>query len=790
MLHLLNNTIIVYNIILFTKGWKLFSDIKVGKFSLIIIFLFPFLWLLFGYVYTAKRVDELTNQKYTETAKEMNNELKTLISEKSETISIIAMAISKNPQIKNILLNKTEEMDLDIFSKELRQNTSLKNIWFQVISADGASIYRSWTNKRENIKKDRIDIAQMIQEPKLMFSISVGKYDLSFKSMVPLFDDDLFIGFIEVISKFNSIAIKLQNKLYDPIILVDKKYKDQLTHPFTKTFIEDYYVANLNADKKLLSLIEKEKVSHFLQVNKHHVCKDVEKLVSLFELKDIHGDNMSYFLLFHDISKIDMSAITQTRERLIIFIGSVFIFILLIYYYIYSMKYKKFIQSVNSRLGLEVHHKTKELQHIANHDNLTGLPNRLLFLDRLKQSIKHSRRNHTGVSVLFLDLDRFKEVNDTYGHDIGDQLLQKISKKLSGIIREEDTVSRLGGDEFTIILNDLNENNIITLTQKIITAMQERIAIADTNIFITFSIGISNFPQDGDTPAILLRNADTAMYKAKELGKNQYQFYNPQMTQIAVQRAGIVHDLRLALENDEFIPYFQVKMDALENKIIGAEALIRWNHPSKGLLFPDEFISIAEEAGLIISIDTMMMQKTLTIMQKLHKEGVMTGTMSINLSMKQLENEKCLENLSDLLKHYAVDAEKLELEITENQIMRHPESAIEILKGIRNLGVHISIDDFGTGYSSLSHLKQLPIDKLKIDKSFIDDIPDDKDDIAIVKAIIALAKNLSLEIIAEGVETKEQLDFLLLNGCKNIQGYHYSKPLPAEAYKEFLLRYQ
>ena len=764
---------------------------KLGKFSLIIIFLFPILWLVSGYIYTTKHIRELTNLKYTEITKEMNNELKTLISEKSETMLIIAMAISQNPQIENMLLYNAGEMELDAFSEQLRQNTSLKNIWFQVVTADGTSIYRSWTKKGANLKKVRIDIAQMIENPQSMSSISVGKFDLSFKSMVPIFDNnDVFIGFIETIAKFNSITIKMQKKDYDTVILVDEKYKDQLTHPFTKTFIEDYYVANLNADKKLLSLIKKKTVSHFLNADKNHVCKDIKKLVSVFDLKDINDNNMSYFLLFHDLSKIDMSAVIQTKERFILFIGSIFIFILLIYYYIYSMKYKKFIQDVNSRLGLEVDHKTKELQHIANHDNLTGLPNRLLFLDRLEQSIKHSKRNHTSVSVLFLDLDRFKEVNDTFGHDVGDQLLQKISKKLSHLIREEDTVSRLGGDEFTIILNDLNENNIIKVTQKIISTMQDKISIANTDLFVTFSIGISNFPQDGDTPTILLRNADTAMYKAKELGKNQYQFYNQEMTELAIQRAEIEHDLRLALENGELIPYFQPKFNALTNKIIGMEALIRWEHPIKGLIPPNDFITIAEEIGLIIPIDKFMMQKSIQIVQEWQKEGLDTGVISLNLSIKQLEKEDCIDTLKNLLTSFSLIPEMLELEITENQIMNNPEISITILQEIRNLGIGISVDDFGTGYSSLSYLKRLPINKLKIDKSFIDDLPDDKDDVAITKAIIALAESLGLDLIAEGVETKEQLEFLVSKGCNIIQGYYYSKPLPAHAYRELLLKYQ
>ena len=268
----------------------MFQDIKLGKFSFLLIFLLPILWLLSGYIYTDKHINELTTQKYTEIAKEMHNELKTLISEKAETVLIIAMSISQNPEIKNMLLSNTGEVKLDAFSEKLRQNTSLKNMWFQVISADGTSLYRSWTEKRSNVKKARIDIVEMIKNPQIMSSISVGKFDLAFKSMVPIFDkNDVFIGLIETIAKFNSLAIKMQKKNYDTIILVDKKYKEQLTHPFTRTFIEDYYIANLNADPKLLALIKRKGVSHFLNANTHHVCKDLNKLLSVFELKDIHG---------------------------------------------------------------------------------------------------------------------------------------------------------------------------------------------------------------------------------------------------------------------------------------------------------------------------------------------------------------------------------------------------------------------------------------------------------------------------------------------------------------------
>lgn len=777
------------------KGILDLNNIKLSKFSLTVLFIIPILWLIFGYYYVTKREAALTLQKHQEVAKEMHNELKTLISEKEEAILIIAMAISNNPQIKNVLLNHSSIMNLDKFSKELRQNTSLKNIWFQVLSADGTSLYRSWTKKRgDNLQKARIDIAQMVANPKITSSISTGKFDLSFKSMVPLYDENKFIGFVEVIAKFNSIAIKMNNKNYDTVILVDKKYKKQLSRAFTKNFIEDYYVANLNAKSELLAHIKKKKIAHFLRSHELHSCDEINRLISVFQLNDIYDNKMSYFLLFHKLDQIDLTQVIQTKERLITFIITIFFFILLIYYYFYARKYKRFIQDINTKLGVEVKDKTKELQYIANHDSLTQLPNRLLFLDRLEHAIEHAKRQNTNIAVFFLDLDRFKEVNDTYGHQKGDKLLQEISKKLQGCIREEDTISRLGGDEFTIILENVQkaheDSNIINVAKKIIQTMEEKIIIDGTDIYTTFSIGISIFPQDGSLPEILLRNADTAMYRAKDLGKNQYQFYNQEMTDIAMQRVNLENDLRLALQNNEFVAYFQPKVNTLTNKIIGMEALIRWNHPSKGLIYPDQFIGVAEDSGLIIQIDQWMIENGIAVVQKWQEEGIDTGKLSLNLSKKQLENIDCIEKIKDTIQSSNFDNHLLEFEVTEREVMHNPETTIPMLKEIKKLGVQISMDDFGTGYSSLSYLKYLPIDTLKIDRSFIKDIPNNSDDSAIAQAIISLAKSLKLNIIAEGVETKGQKDFLTINGCYNIQGYYYSKPIPASEYKEFLKKYQ
>lgn len=771
---------------------------KTNKTVLTFAFIIPILWIIFAYFFIENKVTDLKHQKFSSIASTMQDELSTLINEKAEAVLLIAISISDNYNVNQVLLGSQKSLNLDNFSQTLKENTSLKHIWFQVITPDGTSIYRSWTQKKgDNLSQKRLDIAQMIKNPKISSSISTGKFDLSFKSMLPIYNQDKFIGFIEVIAKVNSIAIKLAKKDYNLVALVDKKYKTQLTNAFTQTFVEDYYVANLHPKKELLDMLAEKKVSHFLDITKFHQCENPKKLHSTYHLKDIHNKEMAYFILFYDTKNINMTEIMQSKDRLtVLFLIAFFILIIFIYYF-YSKKYKTFMASLDTSLEEEIISKTQELQeqsdaleHIANHDSLTGLPNRLLFLDRLKQAIKHAKRAQSSVSVLFLDLDRFKDVNDTYGHAIGDKLLQKVSEKLRQSVREEDSISRLGGDEFTVILEDANEADIIKVTQKIISLMQEKFIIENATIYTTFSIGISRFPEDGTSPDILLRNADTAMYKAKDMGKNQYQFYNQKMTEIAIKRTKIENDLRLALENNEFEAYYQAKVDAKNGTIIGMEALIRWQHPESGLILPDTFIKIAEEIGLIVSIDKWMMQHTLNEMKNWHNLGLNTGKLSLNLSIKQLENSEYLSNIKELISDIKISPKYLELEITESQIMNDPESAIAILSKIRELGIGISVDDFGTGYSSLSYLKKLPIDKLKIDRSFVNELPYDENDVAIVKSIVALANSLNLELIAEGVETKEQLDFLVSIGCHNIQGYYYSKPLPAHKYKEFLLKYQ
>jgi len=432
----------------------------------------------------------------------------------------------------------------------------------------------------------------------------------------------------------------------------------------------------------------------------------------------------------------------------------------------------------------------KEILHYqAHHDLLTRLPNRILFTKRLDNEILNAKLNHTHFALFFIDLDKFKKINDSLGHSIGDHVLKIIAKRLKKIIRKDDTLARLSGDEFTIIMSGLSSREDASqLAEKILETIEDAIHINGNILYVSGSIGISLYPEHASLAEDLLKYADTAMYNVKEEGRNTYMFYTFKMTEDALEHISMKSALKQALVNEEFFIQYQPQLDIAKKTLVGIEALIRWNHPSKGLLDPIEFIPLAEETGLIVEIDRWMMNKAMDQVGSWQKEGLEPGTLAINLSIKQLDGDDCLEEFRGMIKRHKFKPESIVLEITESQMMKKPEDTICKLREISSLGVNIAIDDFGTGYSSLSLLKRLPITKLKIDKSFIADIPNSSDDIAIVQAIIALGKSLKLDLIAEGVENIEQEDFLRENGCTQMQGYYYSYPLSAKELKEkFLL---
>jgi len=436
----------------------------------------------------------------------------------------------------------------------------------------------------------------------------------------------------------------------------------------------------------------------------------------------------------------------------------------------------------------------KQLEFQANHDALTGLPNRILFMDRLEQSIGRAKRTKTSMAILFIDLDNFKEINDSLGHDIGDEVLVSVSQRMSTQLRESDTLSRLGGDEFAIILDNLDAEKSMSTISSIVTKgmknFKEPFCIQNNTLHVSISVGIAIYPNDGHNAHTLLKNSDAAMYKAKHNGRNTYSFYDEEMTQQAYEKIYLEAQLRKAFENDELLVYFQPQINAVENKPIGMEALVRWKHPEMGFVYPDRFIPLAETTGMIVELDRIVMRKAIHEYKNWKREGIETGKLSMNLSMKQLGSPNFIPFIKSLLDVENCLFQNIEFEVTETQIMSNPTESIKVLKELSALGISIAIDDFGTGYSSLSYLKLLPIDKLKIDKSFVDNIPDDKEDSAIAKTIINLCANLNIDVIAEGVETLYQKDFLLFNGCRNIQGYLYSKPLCAEDMKKFLKSFQ
>lgn len=433
--------------------------------------------------------------------------------------------------------------------------------------------------------------------------------------------------------------------------------------------------------------------------------------------------------------------------------------------------------------------KTSEalLRHLAEHDFLTGLPNRVLLLDRLQQAIGACQRKHTKLAVLFLDLDRFKSVNDSFGHQVGDKLLQTVGERLKNCVRGIDTVSRLGGDEFIVMLVDVNDGEPIAhIADNILNAICVPYAIENCDFRISTCIGISTYPSDGADTETLIKNADIAMYHAKQKGPNRYQFFDAGMNTRIVERIQLESNLREALKGNEFILQYQPQLNISGTRTIGAEALIRWQHPEFGLLLPGRFIQVAEECGMIVPIGDWVLRTACLQAKSWQKTGTPV-VVAVNISVAQFHQKNLLQSIIDALNAADLEPQYLELEITESILMDEAKTAIETLGALRNLGVKLAIDDFGTGFSSLSYLKRIPLDKLKIDQSFVHDITLDPEDAAIINAIIVMAKSLNLTVNAEGVETLAQFQFLESHGCDEYQGYYSSKELSPQEFTDFLL---
>lgn len=442
------------------------------------------------------------------------------------------------------------------------------------------------------------------------------------------------------------------------------------------------------------------------------------------------------------------------------------------------------LEAANARLEAEAKERKQaegRVHQLANHDALTGLPNRRLLADRLAQALALAHRNQKKVAVMFIDLDRFKTINDSLGHRTGDRLLQHVARRLTGVLREGDTVSRLGGDEFVVILPEVaSAGDAAVVADKIMEILAPPFSIGGHELHITPSMGISLYPNDGKTVETLIRNADAAMYHAKEMGRANYQFFVPQMNVRAAERLQTENDLYRALDRDELALYFQPKIDLASGLICGTEALLRWRHPERGLVAPDNFIPLAEETGLIVPIGEWALKEACRKAKGWQALGLPPLPVAVNLSARQFRQKNLVDKVSQVLTETGLEPGLLELEITETTLMQHTGDNLAVLDKLYALGVKFSIDDFGTGYSSLSYLKRFPVDELKIDRSFVGDIPHDSDDAAIVSAIIALARSLNLQVVAEGVETEDQLAYLARAGCHQAQGYYFSRPLPED----------
>jgi len=671
-------------------------------------------------------------------------------------------------------LKKESQELLDIIEKSSSEIYILDMEHFKYVYANEGGCKKLGYTKEEMYQKDVYDINPTLTKEEALYIKEKLKKDGYFinKSIHKKKDGSLYYvqAYIQPIQYHDMDCFIIFDTDITSLVELEKKQKEQakIVNSIDVGVISTDLKGNVQncntAARRILNL--KDKISSISDI---YNCKENELyfreiLESIQNCQTKCSKNLEVYFRKNKTDKVICSlSLTQLKDEN----GEVY-GIIWLFQDISEKKYKEKL----------LKEQAFKLAHQANHDALTGLPNRTLFRDRLEETIKYSKRNNKKFALMFIDLDRFKQINDSFGHQFGDKFLLEVTTRLKKILREEDTLARLGGDEFTIIAKDIHsKEDCKVIAEKILDILKEPIYIDNNQIYASLSIGISLYPDDSNNTSNLIKYADSAMYRAKEKGRNNYKFYSFELTMKAFENVVMETKLRSAIKNEEFEVYYQPQVVASADKLIGVEALVRWNHPELGLVSPAKFIPIAEDSGLIVDIDRIVMKKALKDYNKAKEMGCSFKKLSLNLATKQLLRDDFISYIETTLQNNNFNPKNLGLEVIESDIMRDPYSSIKILEKINDLGIDISVDDFGTGYSSLAYLKKLPINKLKIDRSFVMDIINDEDSAQIVNAIIVLAKSLNLDIIAEGVETKEQCDFLLQMGCKNIQGYYFSKPL-------------
>ena len=644
----------------------------------------------------------------------------------------------------------------------------------------------------DNLTDFKYSFRYVNETKKPISGLERGRTSPSFRNVTPLFSADAkHIGAVDVAFAPEILQKDLYetSKIYSHFIIKKNIFdgrkwnrnddKNDYRNSIENDNYYEYSYQDYDKDKQIFLLVKElkkeieEKMEYEETFSLYTKNRDTYSIIAFLPIKNMENELIAYLVSYTDSKVLKNMFIDFYSVNIIVIISLLII---------------AFFLSRSIISNRELSNEKKRFFHLSQYDALTELPNRSFFYDRINSSIATALRTDSKFALLFIDLDNFKDINDSYGHNEGDKLLHIAGVKIKHVLREEDTLARLGGDEFVVIVEEINNlQDVSAIANHIIDTLKTPIKIGNNIHYIGASIGISIFPDDSRDSNDLLMHADVAMYSAKENGKNNAEFYSKHMTENVVERVRLENELREAIKKDEFVIFYQPQINGTDDSVVGMEALVRWNHPERGMVSPLEFIPIAEDTGLIIELGQLIFSKAIKQISIWYKKDLNPGVMAINISVKQLQQKDFITFIQKVIDENQCNPEWIELEITESQIMKDTEDTIEKLNNISELGIELAIDDFGTGYSSLSYLKRLPIDKLKIDRSFVEGLPDDEEDVGIAKAVIALSKSLNLKVIAEGVETKEQKDFIVQCGCNHIQGYYYSKPMPADEMESFLL---